>query len=378
MVSIDWLTLNMAAPEHNGPLSLPWNSWDTCRWHADETGTGDVYTMVPTTIRTSQFGKVTYMMDHQRQKVATIWSEPHQAKNGDPWMQVQFANETLYSGEWLQIYNMHLAIGCTYRGISRLDLACDGLAGDGGDWPKVVQEANSGMAKYYGHCDWLARSARGKVIGAEFGSRASNKFIRAYAKKKEMHAKGVKDHIVRAWCQAFGWNVYKDPNADVNRFEVQLKGKEIRRYFPSEGNPDWLAGLYHVGQRVDVFASMAPSMFDFRTVAKYARDAVPTCTWNWSCVSADTTLADRKQRSIALNDHTVKVAIRSIHQLGSVMGDQHSIDLAAQYAQAAGQDMLEWYYRKRHQWDKDLAASQASEDQRTHAVHAALRRSANA
>jgi hypothetical protein len=94
-----------------------------------------------------------------------------------------------------------------------------------------------------------------------------------------MKSKGVKPHIVEAWCNAFGFDPMNAEGCEVNRFEVALKGKEIRRYFEGESSAEWVLKLADVGQRVEVFASMAPGMFDFRIPAERARDAVPVAVW---------------------------------------------------------------------------------------------------
>lgn len=379
MVSLDWLTLNMRAPETLGFASLPWLRPEPVRW--DDEVSADprdwrAYVTQPTTIRTAQFGRVCYLCDLKGEKVATIWAEPHNAgmnASGDRWIQVQFSNATLYSGEWVSLFRMFRAMGCEYTAISRVDVACDGLAGGGGDFPAVVAMANDGRARYYGKCEWLQRSHRREVIGAEFGSRASNKFIRAYRKKREMKAKGVKPHITAAWLRAFGFDVWNDPRSEVNRFEVALKGKEVRRYFDGEGSAEWVEGLHGVGQRVDVFASMAPGMFDFRTPAERARDAVPVCEWDWSRVDASACLAEREERNLALTDHTIKTGLRSMFMLAHVTSDASGHEACQRYARAAGPAIVDWFERKRCEWVREFARIESARDPRTMDVLARLR-----
>ena len=378
LVTLDWLTVNMLAPE--GADVLPWQPPAPCFWD-NETDTNSQhwrrYVTEPTNLRTGQFRNVCYLNDLLGAKVATIWSDPHNAALHNPaWVQVQFANHTLYSGELVALFRMFRELGCEYTAISRVDVACDGIAGQGGDWDQVLQMADMGRARYYGKGDWLRRGSRRQTIGGEFGTRASNKFIRAYRKKREMKAKGVKPHIVEAWLNAFGFDAYAADGVEVNRFEVQLKGKEIRRYFHDESRADWLEGLANVGQRVDVFASMAVGMFDFRTPTKYARDAVPVTAWDWSCVHAGVQTVARASRTLAIGPHTIKTGLRSMFFVAHVTCDPSGYAACERLAAAAGDLFVEWYRAKRLEWVREFAKIEAARDGRTLDVFRNLREGA--
>lgn len=368
MIGIDWLTLNMREPEAC-VRELPWRSLDPRRWEDGENFAGlltgrRVYFTQSTDLRTAQFAHIAYINDAMGEKMATVSFAPHNLRIAAPeWIQVQFSNVALTTGEWWVLAQMFLALGCRHDSISRVDIAVDGLEGDGGDFPDVVQMAARGEARYYGKADWLQRSHRSKVIGAEFGSRASNKFVRAYRKKREMKAKGQKVHITEAWKRAFGFDVWGHPRAEVNRFEVQLRGKEVRRYFPGEGNADWVLGLANPGQQLDVFASMAPGIFDFRIPAARARDAVPVCEWDFSRIDAGgADVAFRAQRNMDLSDHSIKVGLRSMFMVASTMGDPQGIAMCERYAEAAGERFVEWFERKRIEWVRDFAKLAAAKD----------------
>lgn len=363
MVSLDWLTLNLKAPTDT-ETALPWDYLDPVPWYYDvDPGELAEYRTEPTVIRTAQFATVCYLCDMMGEKVATIWANPHNPMlHGADWIQVQFSNATLYSGEWVKLFRMFRAMGCEYTAISRVDIACDGIEGSGGDFPQVVQMSNEGTARYYGKCDWLTRTQRRTVIGAEFGSKRSNKFIRAYRKKREMKAKGVKQHIVDAWCEAFGFDVWAAP-VEVNRFEVSLKGKEVRRHFESEGSTDWVEALAHPLMRVDVFASMAPKMFDFRTPAERSRDAVPVCRWDWSAVSNSPDPLPREKRTLAMTEHTIKTGLRSMFHVATVTGDRSGLEACAKLAAAS--NMADWYDRKRSEWLREFARIESAKDPRT-------------
>jgi hypothetical protein len=366
--SLDWLCVNMSIPEAAPLTHLPWEQLHPIRWWIEEFP--DVcYWTAPTQVRTEQFNRKTEIVDAKGVKLASIWFDPHDNRlHSDRWVQVQPSNDALASGEWITILRMMRAMGCEHKGISRIDIACDGIQGDGGDFPKVVQQTMTGNAKYYGHCDWIARHSRGTVYGAEFGTKGSNKFIRAYRKKREMKRKGVKPHIVAMWKAALGWDPMNDPR-EVNRFEVQLKGKEILRYFPDAKGPrafDFLASMIDTANRVDVFASMATDMFDFRTPAPRARDARSIVAWDWTrVVKMEPSLSFRAQRNLALSDHTIKVGLHAAWELGTVTSNTALLEAAMVSAMAAGPMYVQWYERSRMMWLRQLVKRQGCGDGRT-------------
>jgi len=179
------------------------------------------------------------------------------------------------------------------------------------------------------------------------------------------------------WEKALGWNPMDTPG-EVNRFEVQLKGKEIRRYFPDEKGPralDFVLGLADVENRVDVFASMAVDMFDFRHRAKRARDAQPIAKWDWSRVTnVEPALAFRAQRNLAVTDHTIKTGLRAMFQLAVVTADVNVMELAERKATAAGPAYVAWFDRKRVEWTRYYGRLIAAGDLRTLEYFQALRR----
>jgi hypothetical protein len=376
LVALDWLTVNMRCPDP-GPYGHPWQRPDPVRWnneldpHSDQWG---AYIVAPTDIRTSQFSRVAYMVNVNGEKVATISADPHNGALNDPaWIQVQFSNETLYTNEWTAIFRMFRAMGCEYTGISRVDIAADGIDGDGGDFPGIVEAAViGGDVAYYGKGKWRPDIFRRRVLGFEFGTRSSNKFVRAYRKKREMKSKGVKPHICDAWLKAWGFDVWNDPR-EVNRFEVSVKGKEARRYFPGERSADWLLKLSEQGPRVDVFASMAPGIFDFRFPSKYARDAAPACVWDWSGVADKVAAAVRAERTIALTDHTIKTYLRAMYQVATVTGDASGYRACEVLARSAGPQWEEYYNRKKYIWAADHVRLERAKDPRTARILEAMR-----
>lgn len=376
LVALDWLTVNMDAPPAPS-RGHPWEQVEPVYWDSEHAPTSDEwrrYIVVPTAIRTAQFSRVSYLVTMDGEKAATIWSTPHNtALYRASWVQVQFANWTLYTGEWVNLFRMFRAYGLDYTGIARVDICADGLEGAGGDFQDVVRRALfGGDFSYYGKGKWMPDIFRRNVNGFVFGTRGSNKFVRCYRKKREMKAQGIKQHIVDAWLVAFGLDAMADPR-EVNRFEVSLRGKEVRRYFADERSADWLEGLDKCHQRVDVFASVVPSFFDFRTPAKYVRDTKPAALWDWSALLHEPTRVERKERTIALTDHTIKTYLRAMYMVATVTNDAAGYRACEMLARSCGDAWVEWYNRAKYKWAKDHVRMERAKDPRTLRILEAMR-----
>lgn len=377
LVNLDWLALNLEAPEGSPGVLLPWDCFDPAPWW-DSINSERRYITQPTNRRTEQFNRVTTVHDERGEKVLTVWHDPHSNGMHRPnWVQVQFANETLYTGEWYALFSMLRALGCKVTSVSKLDISCDGIEGAGGEFLKVVDTTRHGNARFYGHCDWVVRGARSKATGAEFGHRSSNKFVRCYRKKREMKSKGIKQHIVHKWCAAWGFNPMTRPG-EVVRFEGSFKGKEVRRYFPEEKlDPDrFVEQLADTANLVDIVASMAMGMFDVRApkykrgrngtaVEDRARSAEPVAVWDWSqVVKVPPSLAFRAQRNLGISDHTIKTELRALFRAAVVTAQPALMDFAKAQAVAAGPHWEEWFQRKAVEWTKQYGKLIAAGDER--------------
>lgn len=320
-------------------------------WGMVEVDPDQVYTLRPTPHRTNVFATVAYLQDHHGEKVATFTADPHTTviQPADVF-HVQFSNAALYSGEWAGVLRSLLAMGCTFGSVVRMDLAADGLADAGGDFMAPVARSWSGEANYYGKANWRPRIERRTVAGAEFGSRASNKFLRCYRKDRELRQVGRKPWIESHWAAQLGRNPM-DTGEAVNRLEVAVKGRELRRYFPWENRVEWVLSLYDRARLVDAFGSMVRTLYDFRTPAARARDAVPVVRWDWSGVlDQGPNFREREPRSMVLTDQQLKRSLKALWQLAHTASAPDIHRQAEQLAASAGPHVAEWYQRRRQVW----------------------------
>lgn len=370
-VALDWLTLNMDAPSPN-PFAVdhltPWSGW---------LETGPCW-IAPRSKGTNIFRRVVDVLDADRSKLFTVAMEPLAAAlHRQCWVQVQFSNATLYGVKWVDLFWSLRGQGFTLDSISRVDIAADGLTRDGGDYLDVMHARMAGKLRYYGKGNWAPFMQRDGVQGFSMGARASDKFIRCYNKTREMKQAGRKPHIVNHWAACLGG---EDPDSlpDVIRFEAQLKGKGIRRYVGNAERDDrWLANLSTGAQMVRLFASMAPSVFDFRIPPENpkgrARDAVPAVCWDWSRVHVGAVEVDtRAAKRNVLTDDEIKRGCRWLFLLSLFMADGTVMETAQRAAAAGGAHLAEWFGRKRAEWFKHYGRIFASQDPRTMQFAAAV------
>lgn len=355
---VDWMTVMFTGPWHSLAIgvdeAIPWNVQNV----------RPNLVVYRAAIETRHFARVYYITEPSGEKLATVLCCPVDRKKFPPdFMTVQFSNATLAPGEWRELLNGFLSMGCTYQGVQRVDIAADGWEneriGDGGDFLAVVKAAAYGFGEYYGKAHWSIHYTGKDMNGFQFGSRAGNKFLRCYRKKREMKAKGLKPHIVAAWREALnGYDPMKDPR-EVGRLEIVLKGKELRRYFPDERTPEGLATLHDPRRRVEVFASTVKTMYDFRTHSTdgRARTARPLHVWDWSlCTTNAPELLPREQRRPVIAPHVVKSGIHHLYRLYLLTSDLDVLLVAERQARSAGPEFLDWMRRKEKVWQAEHRA----------------------
>lgn len=351
---VDWLSVMMMGPWH----TLTGKSGDVFKWDVPNVRPGlSVHRLdgVPNLWNT-RF----YVSDAVGEKLATVCCSPVDPKKFPPdFMTVQFANSTLATGEWRELMRGFREMGCEHMGVQRVDIAADGWEdqgiGGGGDYIPVVQAALCGFGDYYGRAHWKTHHLGRAFNGFEFGSKAGNKFLRCYRKKREMKAKGIKPHVIAAWRAALnGADPMADPR-EVGRLEIQLKGKELRRYFAGESDADLLAQLHDPHTRVQVFASTTRTVFDFRThpTDGRARTARPMHVWDWSqCTTNAPANLSREQRVRRLSAQRVKSGLHVLYDIYLECRDPDILKAAERYALSAGQEFLDHMRRRALEWEK--------------------------
>lgn len=352
---IDWLTIMMHGPFYtitNEPGSVfPW---------LVDNGVPDLAVYCAGDIGVPHFRKVFYIMDRSGCKLVTICCDPRDRKKFPPeFSTVQFANDTLAPGTWHSLYDSLRMMGCEYIGVQQVDIAADGWEnvdgsiGGGGDFLPVVLTSFLGISSYYGKAHWKTHHTGRLWNGFEFGTKSGNKFLRCYRKKREMKAKGHKEHIAAAWRAALnGYDAVSDPR-EVGRLEVKLKGRELRRYWPGERNDDELSKLNDPKFRVDLFSSATSTMFDFRTwpTDGRARTARPVIRWDFSlCTTNAPENMPRAQRSRRIDVARAKRGLHEIYDVYLRTGDQDVLRILERNAAAMGQEFLDYIRRNERQW----------------------------
>lgn len=358
MVSLDWLTLSM-----DSPIPNPFDRAEPFSFISPRDRTDGFWTQ-PRQYGTPAFHRCVDILDTARRKVMTVSFMPRQASRSKGWCHVQFANETLYTGDWVKLFWMLRGFGFTYSSISQVDIAADGIEGEGGDFMSVVDARMKGEVKYYGKGDWSPYMERDNLNGFRIGTRISDKYVRCYNKTKELKRRGRKEWIENSWAQARDGECVSG-DTQVQRFEASLKGKGIRRYVGHrEGDEGWITSLANVQTRLSLFSSMAQSVFDFRIPAERARDAKPIVAWDFSKVFHGALTIDvRAPRNHILRQDEVRKGLRFLFLMALGMSRPELMEVAEATAKAESQDTMEWFQRKRFQWFKQYGKIIAGGDE---------------
>lgn len=375
LVSLDWLTVGMTAPVPN-----PFDGSEPFEFTTHTDGRKERFWCIPKAYGTPVFSRVSEILNAQRSKVVTIAHKPRSNDRPTDWCHVQFANETLYTGQWVDLFGMVRGFGFELIGISRVDISADGIEGQGGDYLTVMNRRMKGEVKYYGKGDWSPYMTRDNLNGFRMGTTISDKYVRCYNKTREMKKRGMKPWIVDSWSMALDGEEPYANGLEVQRFEAQLKGKGIRRYVGTrERDPEWLTSLARPTNRVSLFASMAPSVFDFRTPAERARDADQVLSWDFTRVCSDElTIDQRAPRRELLSPDEAKRGLRYLFLLALGMSNPATMENAQTMAEAYGDGLLkEWFARKRMEWFKQYGKMLSGGDATTLGFFAQLARGAD-
>lgn len=365
-VACDWLTLNLEGPWARMPRAEERRAWETdigILYYQTKPG------QTPTHLR------IDVVTDANEQRLATIQSVPYGLHAYDEhWVRVQFDNNTLpgYHGGWADVYRILRMQGHEYRDIGQIDLAADAIEDDGGDYMSVVQRAFHGEGRYYGKGKWQlsmpeGRRSKGmKPDGAILGRRANDKFLRCYCKSQELKSKrkDPKPWIPEAWCGALGGEVL-DTTRRVNRLEGSLKCQEVKRYWPQSVDESFLHKLGDQLFRRDMFASAAPTLFDFRSYAERARDAEPLAVWDWSRIGGDVQLSRRAARNYSISDQRLKLGIHVLWEMALAMSAPQVLEQAVEMARSAGPHIVQWMERQIPHWQRAYLHTLREGDERT-------------
>ncbi|MCH9736005.1 MAG: hypothetical protein K0U78_15885 [Actinomycetia bacterium] len=351
-VNLDWLTFNMDGPPRLFELTEPAQFSTDC-W------------VIPTDKRSAVMSSIAYVVDETERKVLTLAGKPHNhTVRGPGWCQVQFANETLYTGEWVRLYRYLRIAGFSYAGVSKVDIAVDAVESVGGDFLGPIRDTWEGEARYNGKATWQPRIERNNIAAAVIGSGKGNKFLRVYDKTRELKSSG-KLYILEKW-QSVGVDPY-ELGERVMRCELSTKGVELRRYFPDCDSPEWPENLVDPSRAAEVMQSMCKSLFDFTTTEARSEFREHLVGWDWSFItSVDPDVKPRAERSFTLPINTVKSTVRTLTLCSLHTGDHLMSEEAGKLVRAAG--LQQWYDRSLVKWRAELVKIEKANDPDTFAL----------
>lgn len=167
-------------------------------------------------------------------------------------------NRIQYERGWTKkVQHVWQSLKLSFRHVCQIDVAVDTPYTDNFNF---IQELTAGELKLVGGSAFTVEyTNQAKPRYFRFGSRSSDKYMRAYYKRQELEVSNKK-YLEEFW-SANGFNL--QDNDEVARFEICLKKKELSRYkdiFNRFGdltgdtlhlleNPEYLAALFNTGKR---------------------------------------------------------------------------------------------------------------------------------
>lgn len=334
---IDWLDLS---------LSVPGVPRDGRPWGNDDVVTlGPRLALVRQPGRSRVFDRLDMLTDTATDKpLALVRSCPHSTEiiGGDR-LSVKLDNESLYTYTWSETLRQLLDIhGWRYHATTRLDLAADGH-----NFLLPFHDAARGAVAYGGRADFVTRYSDGQLKAAELGTRSANKFGRIYKKSRELALSG-KNYIRDYWQHQGGTDL-----DNVERCEVQVKGRELRRYTKDEACREFLDKLTEPKYRATLFHSVADTFIRFRSgqCGDRSRDREDLLAWDFTRLSGEPTQPWPRERR--LNDfgvNTLKSHIRLTYMMHVATGSRRYLATAQEVAEAS--NLATWYRGKTELWKR--------------------------
>lgn len=344
-IALDWLDVRISVPGFDRQTS-PFVD----KPERFDLGAGLVAIRQPG--RTRIFNRLDVIKDRRTDRVLGVMrSGPHNTdiSRGD-WIGFKAENSTLYDDTWKHTLRRLAGLGWQYRATSRLDLAADGRS-----FLEPFDLAAKGRISYGGRADFVCRYSDGKLKAVELGTRNGNKFGRIYKKSKELELSG-KRYIADYWRKLGETDV-----SNIDRCEIQTKGRELRRYHKGEREPDFWEHLMAPGFRASLFDSMAATFVRFRTgrSGEDCRKRPDLLSWDWSGIVDDGPERwPREKRIEDLGLNSLKQYIRMSYLVSVATGSRRYALAAQEMAGAA--NLGPWMATKTEAWKREAGKLSAS------------------
>lgn len=351
----------MLEPYALKPFCLPID-WLQCRFavgkqaHSRPWGNDSVITLSQgyelhrTAARSKAFARIDRVVDTRTgRSMGMLQSCPHneQAMRANC-VVLKVDNEPLYDYSWHGFLTALMdGNGWNYQATTRLDLAADGHG-----FRAPFADAMRGAIVPGGRSEWNVRNLPGGrgLKAVELGNRSANKFARIYGKSKELQISG-KLYIADYWTENGCVDV-----ANVERCEIQVKGRELRRYNDderNEGDRSFLDVLTCPAARARLYHSVAAPFLRFHGGEARSRDRVDLLRWDWSEVAQGqrVTAAPRERRLRDIGLNALKSHIKLSYMFHVATGSGRYLSTAQEVA--AGANLGPWMQQKAPLWKRE-------------------------
>lgn len=347
-VPLDWLTCTFAVPMSG---LRPFNG--------DQVELPGDLTLHRHYGRTKVFNRIDELKMSNGRRVGIVASDPHSNVSFRPeHVQLKLDNGALYDQAWVDLLTELVECqGWEPFRVDQLDIAADGY-----DMMQPFHAYRDGRVIYGGRAELVLRDANNALKAAEIGNRGGNKFARCYNKSREL--KITRKAYVRSYWRKLGL-----PDLDtVQRLEVSVKGRELRRYVPQERTDTYtfLQSLTDPHRRAELYQSMMWTLVRFKardgaTRRSRSEDAV---RWTWDHLVPDPVLTyAREPRPVDIGEVALKTTCRILFLAHLARRDQGSAEhddpggwkaRSCELATAAG--LGAWWRRSLESWHRSYLA----------------------
>jgi hypothetical protein len=260
-------------------------------------------------------------------------------------------NQVLYEANFLDYFDKFLTdLNLSFSHLSKIDISADGTG-----FIKPLILADQGEIEWSGKGDFQPFK-KNRAIGMEYegfwlGSKGSDKFARAYYKRRELMRSG-KTYIEHFWNQN---NLFeKCETTDIERLEFSLKNKELAKWIPRDG---WEATKKMLSDKnfiAKLFHSVSKTLYSFRMKRSDPEENVSRLKKLFQLdfsLWEGVTLLQKIVNIGSKRLRALKTTVKSLYEVGLKTGMKTYKKLSIEIAQNINH--FRWYEKKRIVWEAE-------------------------
>jgi len=255
----------------------------------------------------------------------------------------KMVNSELYTKGWaVRLKLMVKVLGLTFKKVHQFDIAADGVG-----FLKINDLLSNNQIYNCGAENYDLKHRGRQIPTLYIGSRASDKFIRIYDKRKELLASNKK-YIESFWLNNGLQTEIKE------RCELVLKGKHSEKLFKNKNFLEVLAVLVDQRKIAEVMANYINRMMDFKSKNEGGKNHSrknKLFKIDFTKIVKFVKPLDVIIKAFSNGTYKAKMAVRFFHELGHKTGIKHFLNFCDEITENIYHS--EWYERRKNLWVKD-------------------------